>query len=67
MAYSQSVSTDKLIIMTNAAKEMLANHPDLSKRIKTLSVKWNEVGDVAVPDILIEFHETKPGINLGKE
>jgi len=66
MAHTPSISTDKLIIMTNAAKEMLAAHPDLSKRIKSLSVKWHQVTDVAVPDILIEFHDSKTGITLEK-
>lgn len=52
-----SKTTDKLRIVCDAAKDLVKNSPEITEKLKSISIIWTKVDGVAVPDVKIEFHE----------
>jgi len=52
-----SHSTDKLQIVCDTAKELVKNSPNITEKLKSISIVWTKVDGIAVPDIKIELYE----------
>lgn len=61
----ESKTTDKLLIICNTAKDILSKNPELTDKLKSVSIVWKEFDDITVPDVKIEFYE-KGTLNLNK-
>ena len=48
-----SKSIDKLMIISDFIDKLPIN------KIKTISIKWNEIENMAVPDLIVEMYETE--------
>lgn len=55
-----SRSGDRLSILVNGGKGILATNPDLAKRITSLDIGWEERSGELLPVVSIKFSDPEP-------
>ncbi len=51
-----SKSTDKLAILCEGINEKILSDDKLKERIKSISITWEKINDIAVPFLDVQFN-----------
>ncbi|BEG72548.1 hypothetical protein RVBP21_1760 [Pseudomonas phage BRkr] len=55
-----SRSADRLQVLVNGGKSVIATNPDIAKRIASLEIGWEERSGELLPTVKITFRDPEP-------